>query len=71
MSLKGQKTTATSIDWEKCKSLIGKLERDKDYKFCLLITIGVFTVRPPKFWTILIINEFSRIFLINIQFITH
>ena len=43
MSLKGQKTTATSIDWEEFKSLIGKLERDKEYKFCLLITIGVFT----------------------------
>lgn len=31
------------MDWDDFKSLIGKLERDKEYKFCLLITIGVFT----------------------------
>ena len=43
MSLKGQKTTTTSMDWDDFKSLISKLERDKEYKFCLLITIGVFT----------------------------
>ena len=43
MSLKGQRTTTTSMDWGDFKSLISKLERDKEYKFCLLITIGVFT----------------------------
>jgi integrase len=43
MSLKGQRTTTSSMDWDDFKSLIGKLERDKEYKFCLLITIGVFT----------------------------
>ena len=43
MSLKGQRTTTTSMDWDDFKSLIGKLERDEEYKFCLLITIGVFT----------------------------
>jgi len=43
MSLPGQKTTTTSMDWEVFKSLIGKLERDGEFKFCLLITIGVFT----------------------------
>lgn len=43
MSLKGQKTTTTSMDWDTFKSLIGKLERDGEYKFCLLISIGVFT----------------------------
>jgi len=43
MSLRGQKTTTTSMDWDTFKSLIGKLERDGDYKFCLLIAIGVFT----------------------------
>jgi integrase len=43
MSLKGQKTTTTSMDWENFKSLIAKLERDKEFKFCLLISIGVFT----------------------------
>ena len=43
MSLQGQRTTTTSMDWDDFKSLISKLERDKEYKFCLLITIGVFT----------------------------
>jgi integrase len=43
MSLKGQKTTTTSMDWEDFKSLVLKLERDGEYKFCLLISIGVFT----------------------------
>src|ERR1017187_3045496 len=43
MSLKGQKTTTTSMNWDDFKSLIAKLERDGEYKFCLLITIGVFT----------------------------
>jgi integrase len=43
MSLKGQKTTTTSMDWDDFKSLILKLERDREYKFCLLISIGVFT----------------------------
>ena len=43
MSLPGQRTTTTSMDWDDFKSLISKLERDKEYKFCLLIAIGVFT----------------------------
>lgn len=43
MSLKGQRTTTSSMDWDDFKSLIAKLERDKEYKFCLLISIGVFT----------------------------
>jgi integrase len=43
MSLKGQKTTTTSMDWDDFKSLISKLERDGDFKFSLLISIGVFT----------------------------
>lgn len=43
MSVLGQRTTTTSMDWDDFKSLIGKLERDGEYKFCLLITIGVFT----------------------------
>lgn len=43
MSLKGQMTTTTSMNWEDFKSLIAKLERDGEYKFCLLIAIGVFT----------------------------
>jgi integrase len=43
MSLKGQRTTTSSIDWDEFKSLIAKLERDKEYKFSLLIATGVFT----------------------------
>jgi len=43
MSLKGQKTTTTSMNWDDFKSLISKLERDGEYKFSLLISIGVFT----------------------------
>jgi len=43
MSLPGQRTTTTSMDWNDFKSVISKLERDGNYKFCLLITIGVFT----------------------------
>jgi integrase len=43
MSLKGSKTTTTFIEWQNFKSLISKLERDQEYKFCLLISIGVFT----------------------------
>jgi integrase len=43
MSLKGQHTTTTSMDWDQFKSLISKLERDSEYKYCLLIACGVFT----------------------------
>jgi len=43
MSLPGQKTTTSSMDWDDFKSLIHKLERDENYKYCLLISIGVFT----------------------------
>ena len=31
------------MSWEDFKSLIAKLERDGEYKFCLLVAIGVFT----------------------------
>jgi integrase len=43
MSLLNQKTTTTSMEWDQFKSLISKLERDGEYKFCLLIAMGVFT----------------------------
>jgi len=43
MSLKGQRTTTSSLDWDQFRSLIGKLERDGEFKYCLLIAIGVFT----------------------------
>jgi integrase len=31
------------MDWDQFKSLISKLERDENYKYCLLIATGVFT----------------------------
>jgi len=43
MSLKGQRTTADYIEWDKIQSLILKLIRDKEYKFALLIAIGAYT----------------------------
>lgn len=43
MSLRGQKTTTTSLDWDVFKSLINNLENDKNYRYCLLISVGVFT----------------------------
>ena len=43
MSLKGQRTTTSSLDWNDFRSLISKLERDCEYKYCLLIAIGVFS----------------------------
>ena len=43
MSLLNQKTTTTSMEWDQFKSLISKLERDGEYKFCLVISVGVFT----------------------------
>jgi integrase len=43
MSLLGQRTTTSALDWDEFKSLIGKLERDGEHKFCLLISTGVFT----------------------------
>ena len=43
MSLVGQRTKSDFIEWDKLQSLTQKLERDGDYKFTLLITIGMFT----------------------------
>lgn len=43
MSLKNQKTTTSSIDWDDFRSLLSKLERDGEHKYCLLIAIGVLT----------------------------
>jgi len=42
MSLKGQRTTTSSLNWDDFRSLISKLERDGDYKYCLLFATGVF-----------------------------
>lgn len=43
MSLPGQRTTTTALNWDDFRSLISKLERDGEYKFTLLIACGVFT----------------------------
>ena len=43
MSLKGSITKTTYIEWNDFISLITRLEKDENYKFCLLISIGVFT----------------------------
>jgi integrase len=43
MSNLGQNTTTTYIDWNDFISLITRLEKDENYKFCLLVSIGVFT----------------------------
>ncbi len=43
MTLKNTKATTSYIDWDDFKSLVSRLERDGEYKFCLLISIGVFT----------------------------
>ena len=43
MSLIGQNTTATFLPWDTYLSLVAKLERDKNYKFCLLLAVGVNT----------------------------
>jgi len=43
MSLRGQNTTTTYMEWNDFISLITRLEKDENYKFCLLVSIGVFT----------------------------
>jgi integrase len=43
MALKGQYTKATFLEWDTMLVLLQKLERDREYKFQLLIAIGCFT----------------------------
>ena len=43
MSLKGQNTTTSYMEWNDFISLITRLEKDENFKFCLLISLGVFT----------------------------
>jgi integrase len=43
MSRLGQNTTTSFIEWNDFISLITRLENDREYKFCLLISVGVFT----------------------------
>lgn len=43
MSRKGSNTTTGYLEWDTFISLITRLENKGEYKFCLLIAIGVFT----------------------------
>lgn len=43
MPLKGQKTTSSYVDWNAITNLVLKLERDGNWKFALLISVGIFT----------------------------
>jgi integrase len=43
MSTKGQNTNTTYMEWNDFFSIITRLEKDENYKFCLLISIVVFT----------------------------
>lgn len=67
MSLLGQKTTTTSMDWSDFTSLISKLERDGEFKFCLLIAIGVFTGLRISDLLQLRFNQFENIEILTIQ----
>lgn len=40
--MEGQKTKSDFIEWDKLQLLTQQLERDKDYKFCLLITTSMY-----------------------------
>ena len=67
MSLQGQKTTTTSMEWDQFKSLISKLERDGEYKFCLLFVIGVFTGLRISDLLQLKFNQFTGSEFLNIN----
>ena len=43
MALKGKRTRADFLEWDKMQSLILKLERDNKSKFALLIAFGCYT----------------------------
>jgi len=55
------------MDWDQFKSLIGKLERDGEYKFCLLFTIGVFTGLRISDLLKLRFNQFENSDILTIQ----
>ena len=67
MSLPGQRTTTTSMDWDDFKSLISKLERDNEFKFCLLISVGVFTGLRISDLLKLRFNQFENTEILNIK----
>jgi len=43
MALKGQTTKASYLEWDSMLLLIQKLERDCEYKFALIFSVGCFT----------------------------
>jgi len=43
MAKKGSHTTTSYIEWGEVQLLVSRLERDKNYKFCLLVACGVYT----------------------------
>ena len=43
MALKGQSTKASFLEWDSMLVLLQKLDRDRQYKFELLIAVGCFT----------------------------
>jgi integrase len=67
MSLRGQRTTTGAMNWSDFTSLIAKLERDKNYKYCLLITIGVFTGLRIGDLLQLKFNQFENTDILTIQ----
>lgn len=67
MSLQGQKTTTTSMNWDDFKSLILKLERDQNFKYCLLISIGVFTGLRISDLLQLTFNQFENEYLTIVE----
>lgn len=67
MSLRGQRTTTSSLDWDQFKSLLAKLERDEEYKYCLLIAIGVFTALRISDLLTLRFSDFEGSDILEIQ----
>ena len=67
MSLQGQRTTTTAMNWDDFRSLISRLERDEEYKFCLLIACGVFTGLRISDLLKLRFNHFENTEILNIQ----
>ena len=55
------------MNWDDFKSLIGKLERDSEFKFCLLIAIGVFTGLRISELLQLRFSQFENIEILTVQ----
>jgi integrase len=43
MSKKGSNTTSTYLEWSEVQYLIQRLEKDEEFKYCLLVSTGVYT----------------------------